>query len=91
MKQSELLESVAAAAGFNQHDTARVLDAFAGVTKTALNQGDHVNLAGFGKFEPKERAARKGRNPQTGESIDIRAKTVVTFKPAKALADAVGS
>ncbi len=90
MKQSELLEIVAAKAGFSQHVTARVLDTFASVTKTALGQGATVNLVGFGKFEPKERAARTGRNPQTGESIDVPAKTVVTFKPSKAMKDAVG-
>lgn len=89
MKQSEFLAAVAAAAGFSQVDTAKVIDAFTAVTATALSEGKDVGLAGFGKFAPSDCAARTGRNPQTGEAIQIPAKTVVTFKPAKALADKV--
>ena len=55
----------------------------------ALKQGDKVQLIGFGNFEVRERAARKGRNPQTGEEIEIAASKVPAFKPGKALKDAV--
>ena len=61
---------------------------FASITK-ALNEGDAVQLTGFGSFKVGDRAARKGRNPQTGETIDIAARKVVKFSAGKALKDAL--
>ena len=60
-----------------------------GLTKNALVDGEKVQLIGFGNFEVRERAARKGRNPQTGEEIEIPASKVPAFKPGKSLKDAV--
>lgn len=70
-------------------DLTRVLNAFCDLVTDELADQNEVRLVGFGKFEVQHRAARKGRNPQTGDEIDIPAKNVPTFKAGKALKDAV--
>lgn len=89
MNKSELIDAMAAEAGLTKVDTRRALDAFMEVTKKALKKGDRVSLVGYGSFSVAKRAARKGRNPQTGKEIKIAAKKVVKFKPGSELQKAV--
>lgn len=89
MKKVELVESVAAKAGLTKADAGRAVDAvFASITE-ALVKGDKVPLVGFGTFAISERAARVGRNPQTGAEVQIAARNAVTFKAGAALKEAV--
>ena len=81
MNKAELIEAMASDANLTKADAKRALDAFIGATSGALQKGDRVALVGFGSFGVSKRAARKGRNPQTGKEINIAAKKVVKFKP----------
>ena len=85
MKKAELIDAMAEKAGLSKADAKRALDAFIDTTAGALNKKDRVSLVGFGSFSVSERAARKGRNPQTGKEITIKAKNVVKFKPGAEL------
>ena len=89
MSFDDLKSAVAARADLSKAQTDQVLSAFFEHLKTSLGQGDKVSLPGVGQFEVGERAARKGRNPQTGETIDIPASKAVKFKAGKDLKDAV--
>ncbi|MEJ2044219.1 MAG: DNA-binding protein HU-beta [Reinekea sp.] len=89
MNKSELIDAVAAAADLSKAAAGRALDAMVDSVTEALKEGDQVVLVGFGTFSVKERAARTGRNPQTGEPIEISAAKVPSFKAGKALKDAV--
>lgn len=89
MNKSELIDAIAAAADISKADAGRALDATLDAVTGALKKGDSVSLVGFGTFSVKQRAAREGRNPQTGETIKIAAATVPGFKAGKALKDAV--
>lgn len=90
MNKTELIDRIATQAdGVSKAQLKRVLDAIQSVVGDALARGEAVNLPGFGKFEPRRRAARTGRNPQTGGTLAIPAKTVVGFKAHQALADRV--
>ena len=87
--KQELVDSVAKATGLTKKDAVASVDAVFASIEAALKKGEKVQLIGFGNFEVRERAARKGRNPQTGEEIEIAASKVPAFKPGKALKDAV--
>ncbi|MEM7400587.1 MAG: HU family DNA-binding protein [Pseudomonadota bacterium] len=89
MNKSELADAVADAAGISKADGARALDAVIDSITAALKGGDSVSLVGFGTFQVKARAARAGRNPRTGETIQIKASNVPSFKAGKGLKDAV--
>ena len=89
MNKGELIESVAAAAGLSRADATRAVDAVLDSVTRALSGGSPVSLVGFGTFTVKSRAARTGRNPRTGEAIQIAASRVPGFKAGKALKDAV--
>ena len=89
MNKSELIVAIAAASDISKADAGRALDATLDAVTGALKKGDSVSLVGFGTFSVKERAAREGRNPQTGETIKIAAAKVPGFKAGKALKDAV--
>ncbi|WP_446831536.1 HU family DNA-binding protein [Candidatus Foliamicus sp.] len=89
MNKRELTDAVASAAGLGKADAVRAVDAVLGAISGALAQGDTVSLVGFGTFSVKHRAARQGRNPRTGESIQIAATSVPGFKAGRALKDAV--
>ena len=89
MNKSELIDAVAAAADISKAAAGRALDAMVDSVTDALKEGDQVVLVGFGTFSVKDRAARTGRNPQTGEPIEIAAAKVPSFKAGKALKDAV--
>lgn len=89
MNKRELTDAVASAAGLAKADAARAVDAVLSAISGALGQGDSVSLVGFGTFSVKHRAARQGRNPRTGETIQIAATSVPGFKAGRALRDAV--
>lgn len=90
MTKAELVEKMAADAGITKVAAAAALDSFtANVTKALKKKDGKVTLVGFGTFQKVRRKARKGRNPQTGEEIKIKAANVVKFRPGKKLRDAV--
>jgi len=89
LNKQELIESIAASADINKTSAGRALDAMIDSVTDALKEGDSVVLVGFGTFTVRERAARTGRNPQTGDEIQISAAKVPAFKAGKALKDAV--
>ena len=89
VNKSELINSVAESAGLTKKDATSAVEAVFETIQTTLGKGDRVQVIGFGTFEVRERAARKGRNPQTGKEIDIAASKVPAFKAGKALKDAV--
>ena len=84
-----LIAEVAAKTGLTKKDSEKAVNAFGEVVTEFLAKGEKVQLIGFGTFETRERAAREGRNPQTGEAIKIAATVVPAFKAGKALKDAV--
>lgn len=91
MNKGELIDSVASAANMSKADAGRAVDAILGSVSSTLRSGGSVSLVGFGTFSVSARAARQGRNPQTGEPIQIRACNVAKFKAGKGLKDAVNS
>ncbi len=89
MNKSDLIAAIAAKTGKTKKDAEALLNAFTEVVTEALVKGDKVQLVGFGSFEVRKRAARKGRNPQTKEEIKIPASKAPVFKAGKALKDVV--
>jgi DNA-binding protein HU-beta len=89
MTKAELVAKIAKDAELTQKQARKVLNSFTEATTAALKAGDTVTLVGFGTFRTLNRAARTGRNPQTGEEIKIAAKTYGKFKPGKALKDMI--
>lgn len=91
MNKAELIDAVAESADLPKAAATRAVDALVDSISSALKAGDTVSLVGFGAFSVKERAARTGRNPQTGAAIDIKASRMPVFKAGKALKDSVNS
>ena len=89
MNKGELVDAIAKDAGLTKADAGNALNAFIGAVSGSLKKGDSVQLIGFGTFSISARAARIGRNPQTGKEIKIAAKKVAKFKAGKALAETV--
>ena len=89
MNKTELIAAIADKAGLSKKDAEAAVKAFVDVVSDAMKNGDKVQLVGFGTFEVSERSARTGRNPQTGETIEIAASRTPRFKAGKALKDLV--
>ncbi len=89
MNKTELIDSMAKNAGLSKADTKRALDAFMTTTTKVLKKGEKLSLIGFGSFSISKRKARKGRNPQTGKEITIKASKVVRFKAGANLKEKV--
>lgn len=89
MNKSDLIAKVAEASDLSKKDVTKAVDAVFEAISEALQNGDKVQLVGFGNFEVRERSARKGRNPQTGQEIDIPASKVPAFKPGKSLKEGI--
>ncbi|SDC18482.1 HU family DNA-binding protein [Shouchella lonarensis] len=89
MNKTDLINAVAEETDIAKKDASKAVDAVFEKITSALVEGEKVQLVGFGSFEVRERAARKGRNPQTGEEIEIAATKNPAFKPGKQLKDAV--
>ncbi|MEW6996682.1 nucleoid-associated protein HU-beta [Colwelliaceae bacterium BS250] len=89
MNKSQLIEKIAAGADISKAAAGRALDSFITAVSDELKAGEQVALVGFGTFSVRDRAARTGRNPQTGAAIEIAAAKIPAFKAGKALKDAV--
>lgn len=89
VNKSELIDAIATSSDLTKADAGRALDATLESITSALKKNDTVSLVGFGTFSVKDRAARTGRNPQTGKAIQIPASKAPSFKAGKALKDAV--
>ena len=89
MNKAELVDAISAETKLTKADAQRALDAFVNATTKALKKGDRVALVGFGSFSISKRAARTGRNPQTGKTIKIAAKKVAKFKAGAELSKTV--
>jgi DNA-binding protein HU-beta len=90
MNKAELTQIIAQEAGLTLKDAGAAIDAFVDAVKASLKKGDKVQLAGFGTWEVKKRAARNGVNPKTGQKIKIKAHKVPKFTPGKNLKEVVG-
>ena len=90
MNKAELIEQISKNAGITKAQANESLESFTGAVITTLKKGDTVTLVGFGSFSVSSRAARNGRNPQTGETIKIKARKVPKFKPGKEFKDKIG-
>ena len=89
MNKSELIEAVADSADLSKADATKAVDGVVDAITNSLKNGDQVTLVGFGTFLVRDRAARTGRNPRTGEAIEIKAAKAPAFKAGKALKDSV--
>jgi DNA-binding protein HU-beta len=89
MNKTELIARVSELSDLTKKDATKAVEAVFDSISESLKTGDKVQLIGFGNFEVRERSARKGRNPQTGEEIEIAASKVPAFKPGKALKDGI--
>ena len=89
MNKADLIDKIAAGSRINKTQAGTAIDTLVDSVTGALKKGDRVALVGFGTFSVSQRKARNGRNPQTGEPIQIKAKTVVKFRVAKATKDAI--
>ena len=91
MNKADLINKVAEKSGLTKTKTAEVIDTLVDTMQEALSTGEKITLVGFGSFDVSKRDARKGRNPKTGDVIDIAAKSVVRFKSGKELTESVNS
>lgn len=91
MNKADLVSIMAEKSGLTKKDSEKAVNAFVEAVTQALEQRDKVQLVGFGTFEVRDRSSRKGRNPQTGEEIDIPAASVPAFKAGKALKDSINN
>ena len=89
MKKKELIEKIAEEAGVSEGEAQRYFEVFERVVTEALKSGEEVRITGFGKFSVRERKAREGRNPQTGEKMKIAAQKVPAFSAGNALKEAI--
>lgn len=89
MNKAELIDSIADLSGLTKKDAEKSLNATLEAILKSLTKGDEVSIANFGSFKVKMRSARKGRNPRTGEEMDIPAKNVISFSPGKNLRESV--
>ena len=88
MNKAQLIDEIAKKAGLSKKDATAALEAFTDTVTKVIKSGDRLQLVGFGTFDTTKRAARKGKNPQTGEVIKIAATTVPKFKPGSVLKEA---
>jgi integration host factor subunit alpha len=89
MTKADIAERIQAATGLSKKESANLMEAFFGILKATLESGEKLKISGFGNFEVKKKADRRGRNPQTGETITISARRVLTFKPSTVLRQAI--
>ncbi len=89
MTKAEIVEKVYETVGFPKRESYEIVESAFEIVKEELKQGGKVKIAGFGNFSVKEKKSRRGRNPQTGEEIEIPSRKVLTFKPSNVLRDAL--
>lgn len=91
MTKNDLVEKICLATEFSKKESYEIIDGVLDFMKSTLEKGEDIKIHGFGNFVLKDKAARRGRNPQTGEGIDIGARRILSFKPSKLLRDAINS
>ena len=89
MTKAEIIEKVQDGTGMTKKESSEMVEAVFSIMKSTLESGETLKISGFGRFEVKQKANRRGRNPQTGESITIEARRILTFKPSNLLRDAI--
>lgn len=89
MTKADLVENVYLRTGFSKKESAEIVETVFDLMKTTLEDGEKIKIAGFGNFLVKEKASRRGRNPQTGDEITISARRILTFKPSQVLKAAI--
>lgn len=89
MTKADIAEKIHTATGLSKKDAAALMESVFSIMKGSLESGETIKISGFGNFEVRQKSARRGRNPQTGETITIAARSVLTFKPSTVLRDAV--
>jgi integration host factor subunit alpha len=85
MTKTDIVEKISLMTDFTKKESSEIVERVFDVVKSTLGAGENIKIAGFGNFEVKEKAARRGRNPQTGEIIEISPRRVLTFKPSQVL------
>jgi len=91
MTKADIFEKVAENLGYTKKESAVLVESVFSIIKSTLESGEKLKIAGFGNFEVKQKADRRGRNPQTGETITIEARRILTFKPSQVLKSAINS
>lgn len=89
MTKADIIEKIHNTTGLSKKDSAEMIESVFSIMKESLEAGETIKISGFGVFEPKQKNARRGRNPQTGEAITIEARKVLSFKPSSLLRDAI--
>lgn len=89
MTKADIIERVTESIGCTKKESAELVEAVFSLIKSTLESGEKLKIVGFGNFEVKQKADRRGRNPQTGETITIEARRILTFKPSGILRDAI--
>jgi len=89
MTKADITEKIYSQLGFSKKESSDLLESVLSIMKSTLEDGEKIKIAGFGNFEVKQKQNRRGRNPQTGESITIEARRILTFKPSALLRQAV--
>lgn len=91
MTKADIIESVYEKVGFSKKDSAEIVEMVFDTIKDTLEQGEKIKISGFGNFVVRDKNSRIGRNPQTGEEIEISARRVLTFKPSQVLKNALNA
>ena len=89
MTKADIVEKIHTTTGLSKKDSAAMMESVFAIMKESLEAGESIKVSGFGSFEVRQKEARRGRNPQTGEAITIEARKVLTFKPSSVLRDAI--
>ncbi len=89
MTKADIAEKIHTTTGLSKKDSSTMMESVFAIMKESLEAGETIKISGFGSFEVKQKEARRGRNPQTGEAITIEARKVLSFKPSNLLRDAV--
>lgn len=89
MTKAEIVDNIAEKTGFNKRESVELVELVFDTMKNTLESGDNLKISGFGNFMVKQKADRRGRNPQTGETITIEARRILTFKPSNVLKAAI--
>jgi len=85
MTKADIIEKICLMTDFTKKESSEIVERVFDVVKSTLEAGENIKISGFGNFEVKEKTARRGRNPHTGESIEIAARRILTFKPSQVL------
>ena len=85
MTKTDIVKKISLITDFTKKESSEIVERVFDVVKSTLGAGEDIKIAGFGNFEVKEKAARRGRNPQTGEAVEISPRRVLTFKPSQVL------